>query len=176
MTAATQPHDAHAARAAHIGLDDLARLSLDALETRYRESTAPRVDALAGTPRGRMLTLAGPLGRPPLADLLRRFSASPAFPWHGKSFTPKSDAHGRGVNRIKLLGERFSFETHLGPSVIDGAPCLVLDYALPDNPWFIKQIHDELREVRPGLYLGPAMWKSSKAAPRLMLYFAIEMP
>ena len=37
----------------------------------------------------------------------------------------------------------------------------------------IRQIHDEIREVSPGLFLGPAMWKT-KAAPAFVLWFALD--
>ena len=70
------------------------------------------------------------------------------------------------------VGDVFPFATHFGPSAIDGKPCLVLDYDQPENPWLIRQIHDELRQVGPGVFLGPAMWKA-RPTPKLVLYFAI---
>ena len=48
-----------------------------------------------------------------------------------------------------------------------------LDYDLADNPWAIRQIHDEVREVSPGLFLGPAMWKT-EGAPAFVLWFALD--
>ena len=50
----------------------------------------------------------------------------------------------------------------------------MLDYEQPGNPWFIRQIHDELREVAPGLFVGPAMWKRSEADPVNVLWFALD--
>jgi hypothetical protein len=55
---------------------------------------------------------------------------------------------------------------------MDGKPCLILDYDVSPNPWFIRRIHDELRQVAPRLYLGPAMWKA-RPTPKLVLFFAI---
>lgn len=59
------------------------------------------------------------------------------------------------------------------PDSMDGAPCVVLDYDKPENPWLIRKIHDELREVSPGLFLGPAMAKTVRG-PKLLLYFACD--
>ena len=53
------------------------------------------------------------------------------------------------------------------------APCIVLDYDLPDNPGVIRAIHDELREIEPQLFLGPAMLKA-KAGPKFVLWFALD--
>jgi hypothetical protein len=35
-------------------------------------------------------------------------------------------------------------------------------------------IRDELREVAPGLFLGPAMLDTGKGDPRLVLFFACD--
>jgi hypothetical protein len=151
-------------------------MDVHALEALYRQGTVPVLQELAGTPRGRMLTLVGPLGRARPADLLRRFAASRAFPWEGKSFSMRSggmDPVGTGINRVKLVGDLFAFDTFVGTSAIDGKPAVILDYDKPKNPWPIRQIHDELRQVASGLYLGPAMWKS-KRGPKLVLFFAID--
>jgi hypothetical protein len=151
-------------------------MDVRALESLYRQGTVPVLEDLAGAPRGRMLTFAGPLGRPRPAELLRRFAVSRAFPWEGKSFSMRSggmDPVGAGINRVKLAGDLFAFDTFVGTSAIDGKPAIVLDYDKPTNPWPIRQIHDELRQVASGLYLGPAMWKA-KSGPKLVLFFAID--
>jgi hypothetical protein len=153
-------------------VETMALEGVDALGRRYANGTVPRLPDLDGTPRGRMLTWVGPLGRGPAFGAVRRFAGSSSFPWGGKSFRSGSDTHGRGINRVRVLGDAFPFETRIGPSVTDGRPCVILDYDLPQNPWLIRQIHDELRQVGKGLYLGPAMWKGRKA-PTLVLYFAI---
>jgi hypothetical protein len=50
-----------------------------------------------------------------------------------------------------------------------------LDYDHPENPWLIRAIKDEIREVRPGLYLGQAYFQL-RTGPRLVLYFALALP
>lgn len=74
-----------------------------------------------------------------------------------------------------MLGRQnlFPFETLIGPSEIDGEPAIILDYDLPENPGYIRKIHDEVRAVEPGLYLGPAMWTSA-SAKTTVLFFALD--
>lgn len=157
-------------------VDQLAAMPLDQLEAVYRAGRLPAsLHDLDGAPAGRMLTLAGPLGRGAIADGLRRFARSPVFPWAGKSFHATADDAGSGINRVRLGVTRawFPFETRIEPSAIDGEPCVVLDYDKSVNPWFIRAIHDELREVSPGVFLGPAMAKV-RGGKKLVLFFAID--
>ena len=157
-----------------LDLDALAAMDVDALGDLYARGTAPeRVDALAGHPRGRMLAVRALDGHG-AGRAIAALSRAGWFPWGGKSFAG-AGSRGRGVNRVHLGGrhELFPFHTDVRPSVLDGAPCVALDYDLPDNPWFIRAIHDEVREVAPGLYLGPAMWKSTEG-PTFVLWFALD--
>lgn len=156
-----------------LSLDDLAAMDVEQLGALYARGTVTTVGPLAGRPTGRMLAVKT-LDRGTIANSLRKFAASRAFPWGGKSFFGSGDS-GSGINRIHGLGRHqlFPFLTQVAPSVIDHKPCIVLDYDLPDNPGFIRAIHDEVREVDPGLYLGPAMWKT-KDGPKLVLWFALD--
>jgi len=166
------PH--HATPVGPERVDDLARLSVDALERLYRAAGVPQtLEALSGAPVGRMLTVRGVLDRPGPRARLAEIARAPWFPWNGKSFSAFDADHGEGINRVKLLGDQFPFGLVWGASAIDGRPCVVLDYDKPENPWVIRQIHDELRELRDGLFLGPAMWKTENA-PALVLWFAID--
>jgi hypothetical protein len=153
-------------------LEDLARLHADALAGVYANGETPDLRDVDGSPRGRMLAFAGPLGQGRAFDGLRRFAESRRFPWEGKSFASISSERGKGINRVRGLGDWFRFETSIGPSAMDAKPCVILDYDVSPNPWFIRQIHDELRQVGPRLYLGPAMWKA-RPKPKLVLFFAI---
>ena len=155
-------------------LQSLAALDVKDLGDLYARGSIPaRMDALEGRPRGRMLAIRG-VDRGITGGLLRRFAGSAGFPWSGKSFFG-SGVTGTGINRIVLGGKHnlFPFLTSQRPSVIDGAPCIVLDYDLPDNPGVIRMIHDELREIDPGLFLGPAMLKT-KSGPKFVLWFALD--
>jgi len=157
-----------------ITVDDLARMTTRDATDLYKRGSVPSMTVLDGAPAGRMLSVAG-LDRGRVAARLAKIAGSSAFPWAGKSFSATGDDRGAGINRIRLLGGRdwFPFDTLIGPSAVDGQPAIILDYDKPQNPWFIRKIHDELREVAPDLYLGPAMWKTA-SGPRHLLYFAID--
>jgi len=158
-------------------LDSLAALSSSELDALYRAArVSSTMHAADGALVGRMLAvrnLPGVLAKP-----LRRFAASRSFVWEGKTFRAESEIRGVGHNRVSIpraLGRQalFPFETLFGPSAIDGKPTLILDYDLDANPAYIRHIHDEIREVAPGLFLGPAMWKGERAKT-LVVWFALD--
>ena len=69
--------------------------------------------------------------------------------------------------------ELFVFSTRIGSSLIDGKPAVILGYDRPENPFFIRAIHDEIREVAPNLWVGPAMLKR-KTGAQTLLYFGLS--
>ncbi len=157
-------------------LEELAALSSDELSRLYSEGTVPAdLSSLVGTPKGRMLAVRTTDGTP-VFGVLRFAAAQALFPWDGKSFEADSATEGKGINRVKIGPLRyawFPFRTRIEPSVVDGAPCIYLDYEQPGNPFFIAKIRDEIREVHPGLFLGPAMWKTAGGAAHV-LWFAVD--
>lgn len=160
-------------------LDSLAGLSSGELDALYRAATCPAtLRAADGALRGRMLAVRGVPEA--IAAPLRRWAASRSFVWEGKTFEAETDHRGSGFNRVfvpGVLGRQrlFPFATSFGDSAIDGARTLILDYELAANPPLIRRIHDEIREVSPGLFLGPAMWKRGPARA-LVLWFALARP
>ncbi len=152
-----------------LNLEALATKSFAELDAIYREGVLPSsIHALDGDLTGRVLAARG-LDGPLFAPVLRTLEASPYFPWRGKHFSAGSDRTGDGVNRISVpivLGRQhlFFFSTRFEPSLIDARETIVLDYEHPENPPYIRKIHDELREVSPGVFLGPAMWKITGSA------------
>lgn len=158
-------------------LNDLSEKSVAELDSLYRHGTMPvSFKSLNGTPKGRMLAIRG-IDKTPLFGPISMFSKASVFPWDGKSFNAINDQQGTGINRINLTVLKqswFPFNTRVETSVIDGKDCIYLDYDLPENPWFIRKIRDELREVSPGLFLGPAMWKDNQGGASLVLWFAID--
>ncbi|HEY5934625.1 MAG TPA: hypothetical protein VIU61_08320 [Kofleriaceae bacterium] len=168
---------ASVARSSIHSLDSLAARSLDDLDAIYRSaSVSSSMHAADGQLIGRMLAVRNLPGA--LAAPLRRWAGSRSFLWEGKTFQASSDQRGVGHNRVNIpraLGRQnlFPFETLFGPSAIDGKPTLILDYDLKVNPSYIRHIHDEVREVAPGLFLGPAMWKTARSKA-LVLWFALD--
>ncbi len=158
-------------------LDTLAECTHDELDVLYRAATvSSTMRAADGALVGRMLAVRGMPSGP--AGWLRRWASSPSFVWEGKTFQASSDTHGMGHNRVfvpRALGRQnlFPFATSFGPSAIDGRPTLVLDYDLRANPSYIRHVHDEIRELSPGLFLGPAMWKTDRRKV-MVLWFALD--
>jgi hypothetical protein len=87
------------------------------------------------------------------------------LPWKGKVF----DCDGRFVNQ--WLGFRaIGSHATVGPSWLDGRPCIVLEYA-PGTPIF-GNTRDELREICPGVFLG--RFYERCPCPKLGGYFVLD--
>jgi hypothetical protein len=161
--------------ASNLDLTALRRMNFSELDALYRAGKRPSaLSDLDGDAVGAMLAWRSP-ATGPIAWWLRTFGASTAFPWEGKSFKSLSSDQGEGINRVKLFGKRrwFPFKTRFGASFLDGAPTFILDYSGPANPPFIRSIADEVREVAPHLYLGPAALVV-KGKPHPILFFAVS--
>ncbi|HUJ58108.1 MAG TPA: hypothetical protein VLX92_06435 [Kofleriaceae bacterium] len=175
---ATQTSTSTSSRAPLHSLDSLARRSFSELDALYRAATvSSSMHAADGALVGRMLAVRGVTG--PLARTLRQWAASRSFLWEGKTFEASSEARGMGHNRVyvpNVLGRQnlFPFATSFGPSAIDDKPTLVLDYDLDANPGYIRHVHDEIREVSPALFLGPAMWERDAGDKVMILWFALD--
>jgi len=153
-------------------LDALLELDAPALLELYRGARVPRLADVEGDLRGRMLAVPALTG--PVAAAVRALASSNRFPWRGKSFRPLGETRGEGINRV--LSDRirlYPFQTSIGPSRAGDFDAVQLDYDLPQNPFFIRPIKDEIRELRPGLYLGQAHLQLG-SGPRLVLYFGLE--
>lgn len=162
----------------YLTLDDLAQMNVEELDQLYRDGSLPSsMKELDGAPIGRMLAIRY-TDKTPAFGLLRRISESRYFVWDGKSFQANDDQTGTGINRVNLTlagkYKWFPFDTRIEASVVDGQDCILLDYDQPENPWFIRKIRDELREVAPGLFLGPAMWKDNDGSAAFVLWFALD--
>jgi hypothetical protein len=154
-------------------LDSLLDRSCPELQQMYEGARAPRIADVAGDLRGRML--AWPLleSRPGIAGAIRAFAGRAAFPWRGKSFMPRNEVEGAGINRV--VSDRFRlfrFDTFIAPSRAGDFDALQLDYDLRGNPPVIRSIKDEIRELEPGLWLGQA-WLMTSKREHLWLYFAL---
>jgi hypothetical protein len=85
--------------------------------------------------------------------------------WRGKAFDAKA---GRATNLLSPFGIRAATaEVRKAPSRLDGRECIVLDYSR--TSLVARGIRDELRLVRPGLYLGRAHWRGVR-----LIDFALE--
>jgi hypothetical protein len=154
-----------------LALDDLLVLDVPELERLYAEAKVPNLEDVKGDLRGRMLATTVLGGR--TAQLAQRWASSDYFVWRGKSFAPRDAERGEGINRV--ISDRlrlYRFETFVDRSRAGEFDAVQLDYDLPENPFFIRPIKDEIREISPGLYLGQAYLKL-RSRTHLVLYFAL---
>jgi hypothetical protein len=114
----------------------------------------------------------------PGGRLVRRWAASSASPWIGKSFQRFGEGELLGHNRLRLLGgtRALAFTAAVGPSLRDGRPALILRYDDPrvPSPRWTHALHDELREIEPGLLAGPAALRLRGDRLLTVCWFAID--
>jgi hypothetical protein len=158
-------------------LDDLAKLDARELREIYLGGTVPEsLAVLDGDLVGRMLAVRKLDRGGPLRGIAA-FSRSKSFPWEGKSFHHDNETTGTGINRVKLPGgtrKLFPFATRVGASIVDDRDTVILNYDQPENPKAIRLIHDEIREVAPKLFLGPAALVRKFGRPTIVLWFALD--
>jgi hypothetical protein len=170
-THATNRHDQTEPTMRVHDLDELLALAPDVLLSLYRTASVPRLEDIHGDLRGRMLAI--PALPEPFASAPRAFASSSFFPWRGKSFQPLGAGQGEGINRV--FSDRlklFRFTTFVGKSRAGEFDAVQLDYDHSTNPFFIRAIKDEIRELSPGLYLGQA-WVLVSGKAHLGLYFGL---
>lgn len=101
----------------------------------------------------------------------------PAYFWVGKSFRHVDGATALGHNIFRLLGgmRALNFVATVGASVVDGRAAVRLDYndLRAGTPGPARRIYDELREVEPGLWLGPSYFERG-AKRTSMGWFALD--
>ena len=160
----------------HRTLDALASMRCESLESLFASAEAFPMIALLGHPRGRVLAMPG-LDRGVPGHALRLLHARSWWPWEGKSFAVRpGEIEGAGTNRV-LWPRRtgvFPFRTYQAASVVDGEPCFVIDYDLPENPPRVSRIYDEVRRVDTDLFLGRGMRRRKNGERALVLWFALD--
>ena len=70
--------------------------------------------------------------------------------WHGKSF---ERATSTGLNRIGSE-EKYPFDMSFGSGLRDPIKVITIDYNLPENPWWLRLVTDEIVQTSPNHYLG----------------------
>ena len=87
--------------------------------------------------------------------------------WRGKVLAEDGSFVNRWAGGVRAIGSQYV----IAPSWVDGRPAVVMEYP-PGTPLFANT-RDELREVAPGLYLGPLYDRFP--CPRLKGYVALEV-
>ena len=87
--------------------------------------------------------------------------------WKGKSAEEDGHFVNRWLGGIRAIDSQYV----VGPSWVDGKPSVILEYAAGTKVF--ANTHDELREIAPGLYLGPVYDRCP--CPKLRGYFALQV-
>jgi hypothetical protein len=115
---------------------------------------------IVGVARGRLLYLTD--------DRLPRVKVGLANAvWRGKAACEDGSFANRWIGGRAAIGSRYV----IGPSWVDGRPAVIMEYA-PGTPLFAN-MHDELREISPGLYMGPVYERFP--CPKLRGYVALQL-
>jgi hypothetical protein len=136
-------------------------LSLAAAELDQLFGSSPSGDIPNGEAKGTAIIASGTTYSPEIASIINIFA------WQGKTFDA---AHGTLVNRITFLGvNAIVAQVYKAPSWFDEKECIVLDYS--KTSLVASHIHDEIREIAPGVYLGLVYWDKART-----IHFALEFP
>ena len=139
-------------------LDQLRRLSPDELHQLFVDAEVGR--PLVGVARGRLLCVTD--HRLPRLKV----GLSNAF-WRGKCADEDGAFINRWVGGVQVLNSHYV----VGPSWVDGRPALLFDY--PPETALFGNMHDEVREIAPGLYLGPIYDRCP--CPKFRGYLALQV-
>lgn len=106
---------------------------------------------------------------------------NPLSLWRAKAFRPVDEASGRGYNAFRSLGgrpdaRRFPMLTSIAPSRYDGRPVYQLDYRPFASRNGRLNMVDEIRRVRPGVYLGIGTWGVTEKQRMVPLPFRLVGP
>ncbi|MDD5068579.1 MAG: hypothetical protein PHS53_04540 [Candidatus Pacebacteria bacterium] len=98
--------------------------------------------------------------------------------WLGKKFDARYE---EGINVFKDLGnaevEKYPFKTFFGPGIRDThLQVMKIDYDIPENPFWIRPILDEIVETAPGEYMGKLHLRIIPGFSFSPLYFFLEKP
>jgi hypothetical protein len=140
-----------------LSLEQLAHLSCCELEQLYRQGKVGPIPC--GFVHGRAIYC-------PCTKGAAAKSCISKLMWRGKQF----DSCGM-INVWRGGLHAIRAEVYEGCSWLDGKPATFLDYSRTSRVW--ADVHDEFREVAPGLYLG--MMYRGDCCPEFKTFFALEV-
>ncbi|MFW0788382.1 hypothetical protein [Gordonia sp. CPCC 205333] len=160
-----------------ITLDQLSQLNYAALDALFRSSSAPAsLAALGNEAAGRALAVRG-ADRGRIARAIRAVAGSRFSPWVGKSLTWDADGKtGSGTNRVQFGRQWFPYNLRFERSIIDQRESIIFDYDHSGNSALGRKLYNELREVSPGVFLGPVTWRKRDGSRRQLAWFAVKAP
>jgi hypothetical protein len=103
-----------------------------------------------------------------LADRFGKFKVNASnLVWRGKYLGADDSFANRWIGKRRWLGSNYA----VGTSWLDGKPAIILEY--PRGTPLFANMHDELREIAPGVFLGHILDRDTR---KFRGYFAIEVP
>lgn len=91
--------------------------------------------------------------------------------WEGKIFDASSSSGINVVEERKIL----PFKTYKSKGLTDkNLDVLILDYNLPQNPFWVRAVVDELVQNAPGRYTGKVYLKLIPGFPFSVVFFKLE--
>lgn len=118
----------------------LKTMDLPALRAAHEQGRCPELSALDGVADGLILD-------PVWFEKMRL--------WRGKIFKCDADKT-TGINRLgvgRFEFTRYRFVARKTQSAFSHRQVILLDHNQKENPWWVRRYHDELVEMRSGLYL-----------------------
>ena len=101
-----------------------------------------------GPAEGTAIIAPGTMFSPEIAKVIN------VFAWQGKTFDAR---HGTLRNRITVFHiDAIVAEVYVDKSLIDGQPCIVLDYS--KTSLIAERVRDEIRQIADDTYLGHVFW------------------
>lgn len=142
-------------------LEALKLMSKEQLENAHQQGLCPEISRLNGIAKGVILD-------PLWFEALHL--------WRGKVFHTAPNSHPSGFNRLGIGSFeylRYRFNATVSQSAFSERDVILLDHDLPGNPYWVRIFHDELVEMREGLYLASSHLKIGKKL-RYISYFAFD--
>lgn len=140
---------------------------------RFGDLDAPALEEMRGEYRATLLDQGSTV-----QNVLGRLATNVPQPWLCKAFEPLSEHEGHGYNGFRGRRgtiRRYRMKTHVGPSVFDGRGSYHLVYA-PYNRGYMATMHDELRKVADGVYLGIGQAGWGRLLRGLWMPFLLQGP
>ncbi len=116
----------------------------------------------------------GTAPNPPLDGLYAGTVPGYSTSWLGKKFDEKN---ALGINKFSegsITAEKYPFKTSVGTGVRIASDVLKIDYNLPENPFWLRAVLDEVVQTGPGKYLGKLELRIVPGYPFSILYFELE--
>ena len=88
----------------------------------------------------------------------------------------EDDRAGSGFNRLRRspVLTAAPFTLTIGQSRVDGRDAVILDYDVVRNPWFLRGVRDELREVSDGVFMGWSATRLGRQPLTTLGWFAVN--